>query len=176
MTVNLRPRWVGTGLCAMAFVLAGSPAHAKTPRLPSLVAHGRYLAVVGGCNDCHTAGYAASGGKVAQKKWLAGSALGWHGPWGTTYPPNLRLFMQTLSLKQWIHFARTARLRPPMPFWSLRIMTIHDLTALYTFIRFLGPAGKPAPAYLPPGKRPHGPYVTWVVPSVPKVATARRPK
>jgi len=24
-------------------------------------------------------------------EWLLGSAIGWRGPWGTTYPPNLRL-------------------------------------------------------------------------------------
>lgn len=168
MTRNVRLHWMCTAVCAFAFVLASLPARAKRPPIPSLVAHGRYMAVVGGCNDCHTPGYAASGGKVSQEKWLVGSTLGWHGPWGTTYPPNLRLFMQTMTLRQWIHYARTARLRPPMPYWSLRTMTVHDLAALYAFIRHLRPLGKPAPAYLPPGKMPHGPYVTWVLPSKPQ--------
>lgn len=166
-----RPWWLYTGACAFALLLAGLPARAKSPSMSSLIAHGRYMAVVGGCNDCHTAGYPQSGGRIPLKKWLAGSALGWHGPWGTTYAPNLRLFMQTLTLKQWIHFARTARLRPPMPYWSLRTMSLHDLTALYAFIRYLGPIGKPAPAYLPPGKAPRAPYVTWVSPS--KASRAR---
>jgi len=163
--MNLRRRWLYTGAGAFALLLAGLPAQAKKPSMSSLVAHGRYMAVVGGCNDCHTTGYAQSGGRLAQKKWLTGSVLGWHGPWGTTYPPNLRLFMQTMTLRQWIHFARTARLRPPMPYWSLRTMSTRDLTALYAFIRYLGPSGKPAPAYLPPGKTPKGPYVTRVIPS-----------
>ncbi len=169
--MNLRFVLACFGACLSVVLLAGSHARAATPS-PALVAHGRYLAIIGGCNDCHTAGYASSGGRTPEKKWLEGSALGWHGPWGTTYPPNLRLFMQTMTLKQWIRFARTASLRPPMPVWSLRTMTAHDLAALYAFIRFLGPAGKVAPSYLRPGAMPHGPYVKWVIPPVKKLAAA----
>lgn len=168
--LNLRLGWVYTGVCALSLLLAGLPVQAKGPPHSALVARGRYLAVVGGCNDCHTAGYADSGGRVPERNWLAGSALGWHGPWGTTYPPNLRLFMQTMPLKRWIHFARTARLRPPMPYWSLRTMSVRDLTSLYAFVRSLGPMGDAAPAYLPPGKTPRRPYVTWVLPSTPRAA------
>lgn len=29
--------------------------------------------------------------------------------------PNLRLYMQTVSESQWLKFAKTAELRPPMP-------------------------------------------------------------
>lgn len=54
------------------------------------IERGRYLVKVGGCNDCHTAGYGMSAGKVPEKDWLQGDQLGWHGPWGTTYPTNLR--------------------------------------------------------------------------------------
>src|SRR5882672_998171 len=46
---------------------------------------GSYLAVIAGCNDCHTPGYAESGGKVPESQWLTGTLLGWSGPWGTTY-------------------------------------------------------------------------------------------
>ena len=56
------------------------------------IKRGRYVVMIGGCNDCHTAGYAPSGGKVPEKDWLLGDALGWNGPWGsTTYATNLRL-------------------------------------------------------------------------------------
>ena len=91
--------------------------------------------------------------------------MGWHGPWGTTYAPNLRHFMQTLSRQQWIHFARTRKLRPPMPYWALRAMSDRDLTAIYDFVRHLGPAGKAAPKYLTPDKQPKAPYVNWVLPT-----------
>ena len=36
------------------------------------IARGRYIAKIAGCNDCHTAGYALSGGKVPEKDWLHG--------------------------------------------------------------------------------------------------------
>jgi hypothetical protein len=36
-----------------------------------------------------------------------------------------------------------------------------DLRAMYRYIKSLGPAGKPAPAYLPPDKTPPQPYVAF---------------
>ena len=129
-----------------------------------LLKRGRYLVVIGGCNDCHTPGYAESGGHVPEKDWLTGSRLGWHGPWGTTYPPNLRLFMQGKTRAQWIKFAHSAQLRPPMPSWALHTLTDRDLSAIYAFIRHLGPGGRQAPAFIPPGQTPPEPYVSWPSP------------
>jgi mono/diheme cytochrome c family protein len=125
---------------------------------------GRYLVVIGSCNDCHTPGYAPSGGKVPEKDWLVGDQLGWRGSWGTTYPPNLRLFMQTLSEAQWVKFAKTSELRPPMPSPALHSMTDADLRAVYRYIRHLGLAGAEAPAYVPPDKEPPPPYVQFPAP------------
>ena len=59
---------------------------------------GRYLVVLGGCNDCHTPGYAASGGATPEAQWLLGDALGYLGPWGTTYPSNLRSYFAALGV------------------------------------------------------------------------------
>ncbi len=33
--------------------------------------------------------------------------------------------------------------------------------ALYRYVRHLGPAGTPAPAYVPPGRTPTGPVVQF---------------
>jgi mono/diheme cytochrome c family protein len=121
-----------------------------------LVARGKYLAMIAGCNDCHTPGYMATNGQVDEGAWLTGDALGWHGPWGTTYPPNLRLTVQNLTEAQWLAFARAPK-RPPMPWYALRDMTDEDVVAIYRYIRHLGPAGKPAPAALPPGQEPPEP-------------------
>jgi mono/diheme cytochrome c family protein len=125
---------------------------------------GRYLAVIAGCNDCHTAGYLLSEGKVPEKEWLTGDRLGWNGPWGTTYAPNLRLFMRDMSEDQWLKVAHTLKLRPPMPWYAVNQMTTRDLRAIYRLVRSLGPAGEPAPAYLPPGKTPEGPYIIFPQP------------
>jgi len=134
-----------------------------------LLKRGRYLVVIGGCNDCHTPGYAESGGHVPERDWLTGSRLGWHGPWGTSYPPNLRLFMQGRTRVQWIKFAHSARLRPPMPSWALHTLTDRDLSAIYAFIRHLGPRGHKAPDFIAPGQAPPEPYVSW--PGPPHKAT-----
>ena len=58
------------------------------------IERGRYMAITGGCNDCHTAGFAPNEGKIPEKDWLLGSGpLGYSGPWGTTYATNLRLLI-----------------------------------------------------------------------------------
>lgn len=128
------------------------------------VERGRYLVRIAGCNDCHTTGYAQRGGRTPEKEWLTGSPVGWRGPWGTTYPTNLRLFLQGLSEDQWLKIAKTAEFRPPMPWFALHDMTTQDLRMIYRFIRYLGPAGKPAPAFVPPGQEPKGAYVLFPPP------------
>jgi mono/diheme cytochrome c family protein len=125
-----------------------------------LVDRGRYLVRTAGCNDCHTPGYAEGGGNVPEAAWLTGTGLGWAGPWGTTYPINLRLFMQTLSADQWLNIARQPA-RPPMPWFALRDMTDADLLAIYHYVRSLGPAGEHAPAYVPPGQPSATPVVKF---------------
>lgn len=119
---------------------------------------GRYLVKTAGCNDCHTPDYVAKAGRVDESRWLIGSQMGWQGPWGTTYPPNLRLFTQRITPEEWLSVARRPT-RPPMPWFALRDMTDEDLLAIYHFTRSLGPAGSMAPAFLPPGQRASTPVV-----------------
>ena len=138
------------------------PRHAAAqehPRGP--VALGRYLVRIAGCNDCHTAGYGQSGGKVPESQWLMGDSLGWNGPWGTTYASNLRIYFAAISETQWLHLARTKEWRPPMPWFNLRTMSDKDLRAIYRYVRAAGAAGQPAPAYVPPGTLPAGPVVRF---------------
>ena len=37
------------------------------------IKRGRYLVQIGGCNDCHTAGYAETAGNVPTDAWLTGT-------------------------------------------------------------------------------------------------------
>jgi mono/diheme cytochrome c family protein len=122
---------------------------------------GRYLVRIAGCNDCHTPGYAEAAGNVPETQWLTGDKLGWRGPWGTTYAINLRLYMQNLSEDQWVKVAKTSQSRPPMPWFTLHAMNEQDLRAIYRLIRYLGPAGEPAPAFVPSGQEPKGPYILF---------------
>lgn len=124
---------------------------------------GKYLVTIGGCNDCHTPGYLLSEGKTPEELWLTGSSFGWRGPWGTTYPPNLRMLMQTFTEDQWVSFAKSLKARPP-PWFVLNKMKDKDLRAIYRYVRHLGPGGKPAPAYVPPDKEPNPPYALFPPP------------
>lgn len=147
------------GLSAAVVILAwlvGVPGAAQAGDDP-LVARGRYLVTIAGCNDCHTPGYHMTG-QADESVWLTGDVVGFHGPWGTTYPPNLRLTVQNLTEEQWLVFARMPR-RPMMPWWALRDMTDEDVVAIYRYVKHLGPAGKPAPAALPPGQDPPEPVI-----------------
>lgn len=138
------------------------------------VERGRYIAQVAGCNDCHTPNYAMSGGTVPEKDWLIGDHVGWKGPFGTTYPANLRIALGKLSEDQWVHLAKNARFRPPMPWFALRDMSEDDLRSLHRFVRSLGDPGQPAPAYLPPGVPPKGPVFTFPEPPAPPQKAASR--
>jgi hypothetical protein len=72
--------------------------------------------------------------------------------------------MPHLSEAQWVQMAQHLQTRPPMPWFVLRHMTPADLHAIYHFIRSLGPAGDPAPAYLPPAQESPPPYVRFPEP------------
>jgi mono/diheme cytochrome c family protein len=125
------------------------------------IERGRYLVKITGCNDCHTPGYAQRGGDVPESQWLIGDRLGHKGPWGTTYPTNLRLYLKPLSEDQWVQKARTLQTRPPMPWFAVREIADDDLRAMYRFMSQLGPAGKPAPPFVPPGREVNPPFVQW---------------
>jgi len=142
-------------------VAAQTGSKSAAPAQRALIERGRYLVKTSGCNDCHTPGYATSGGQVDEKLWLTGDTLGWNGPWGTTYPTNLRLWMRDYTEASWLAKARSFRPRPPMPWFNVHAMTDADLRALHRYITSLGPAGEPAPAYLPPGQAPTGPVVKF---------------
>ena len=129
-----------------------------------MVERGRYLTKITGCNDCHTPGYLLSEGKVSENLWLTGDKFGWRGPWGTTYGSNLRLFVKGMTEKEWVAIARTLVRRPTMPWFNLNAMNEQDLKAIYQFIRYLGPSGEPAPAYVPPDQEPKTPYALFPTP------------
>lgn len=143
-------------LCLTASAMAAEP---QRPRNP--IDLGRYLVKTSGCNDCHSPGYIQQAGNTPESTWLTGDALGWSGPWGTTYATNLRLLLANMSEAQWLSHARSMEPRPPMPWFNVRAMSKEDLQAIYQYVRTLGPAGKPAPAFVPPGQPTSGPVVQF---------------
>jgi mono/diheme cytochrome c family protein len=146
---------------AAAAMLAAAAASAAGPAGDA--ARGKYLVQIAVCNDCHTEGYALAAGQVEESKWLTGDAVGWRGPWGTTYAANLRLSADRLTADEFVKLARSP-LRPPMPFFNLRAMSDADVKSIYAYLKHLGPAGEPVPAYVPPDKTPAGPFVQFPSP------------
>jgi len=152
---------VRTLIIVAALVASGAEAQEKVAKASADVNRGRYLVATSGCNDCHTPGYPVSGGKVDEKLWMTGDKLGWRGPWGTTYASNLRLTASRMTETQFVALARNPQLRPPMPWFVLRDMNERDVRAIYRYLKHAGPAGEPAPAYVPPDKTPNPPFVQF---------------
>ena len=148
-------------LAALACSFSTTAASADQGPAVRSIERGRYLVRIAGCNDCHTPGYPESGGTVPEKEWLTGNPVGFRGPWGTTYPANLRLIMARLNETDWVRLAHTTQLRPPMPWFALRDMSEADLRDIHRFIRYLGPAGSPAPQFVGPGETPAGPVIQF---------------
>lgn len=158
------------GAMFAGLALLAQSAFAAAPLADSAsIQRGRYLVQTSGCNDCHTPGYMQMDGHVPEAQWLTGDSLGWQGPWGTTYPANLRLLLSSLSEQQWLARARQP-MRPPMPSPSLRAMTDNDLRAIFRYVRSLGATGSAVPAYVPPGGTVATPYFDFTPKNLPPVA------
>jgi len=144
---------------ATAVAVSMAPGVAKSTGADSSeIDRGRYMGLTGHCNNCHTTGYARNQGNVPEQEWLLGNPVGSRTPAGTAYASNLRLSVQDFTEDQWVHYAKTTKPRPPMPWWSLHNTTEQDLRAMYLYIKHLGPAGHPVPQFVPPDQEPAPPY------------------
>jgi mono/diheme cytochrome c family protein len=107
-------RRIGILVAAASMLAATGPAWARESSDVADIARGRSLVLMGGCNDCHTPGFAEAGLSVPEAQWLTGSAVGFQGPWGVSYGSNLRLLLDGLGEAEWLVLARRTW-RPPMP-------------------------------------------------------------
>lgn len=137
------------------------------------VARGKYLVTVMGCNDCHTPG--TFYGAPDMKRFLAGSEMGWAGPWGTVYAANLTSDPQT-GLGKWseAEIAKTIRtgnrpdgrqLAPVMPWMNFASLTDADALAIAAYLKTLPPVTHAVPAPVAPGETPKGPVLVFPPPS-----------
>ena len=140
----------------------------KTPTKEEMVARGKYLAEIGGCHDCHTEGYSEAEGKIDPEKALKGSSIGFRGPWGTTYPTNLRSVARALSERGFVAYIKHMRAQPPMPWYNLRVLNESDIRSLYQYIKSLGDPGEGTPQALLPNEEPKTPYIPFAPPQMPK--------
>lgn len=161
MNKMFRKLTVAAILSGAAFAANASSSNQKA------IKHGEFLVGYGGCQDCHTPGWGENGGHAPKNELLTGGGMNFQGPWGTTYPPNLRLYFDKLTAQEWIQNARTLKTRPAMPYWIFRYLSDKDLSDIYAYIHSLGPAGKPAHPDVPPGQDAPPPYLKLVLPPAP---------
>lgn len=145
----------------LMFVASLSDSRVYAGTADETATRGRYLVLIGGCNDCHTPFYSERAGQIPESDWLTGQQVGFLGPWGTSYPSNLRISVDQMDEAQFTARARSEML-PPMPWFNLRAMSDTDLSAIYQFVKSLGSAGVPAPPYVAPGGEPKTPYIVFV--------------
>jgi mono/diheme cytochrome c family protein len=138
-----------------------------------LIARGKQIATVSGCNDCHTPGTLF--GAPDFDRTLAGSELGWSGPWGTTYARNLTPDPETglgyYKAHEIVAAIKSGKrldgqpMLPPMPWQNLLALSDEDLNALAEYLESLPPISHAVPERLPPGKAPSGSFLTFPAPS-----------
>lgn len=155
-------RWTLLGAAVVGILAFAAASHGTSSPDP-LIERGHYLVAFGSCNDCHTPGWRESDGAIPVSRWLTGSNLGYRGPWGTSYPANVRLEFQQISEDQWLFMVHTRSGHWPMVWPDLRALSKNDQRAIYRFVRSLGPRGEEAPADIRPGVEPTTPYI-WIVP------------
>ena len=155
--------WMG----AIAGVALGLVPLAATAAGEVSVQRGEQVSITGGCHDCHTAGYNESGGKIDPATALKGIAVGWQGPWGTTYAKNLRLTAERTE-DGFLQYLKEFTALPPMPYYNVHAMDESDIRSLYQYIKSLGDPGEQVPEPLPPGQEPKTPYVVAAPPIMPK--------
>ena len=136
------------------------------------VARGKYLAVVGGCTDCHTPGYFF--GKPDEKRYLGGSEVGFEIPgMGVFHGSNLTPDKET-GLGKWsdaeIVLAMQTGVRPDkrilapiMPWKALAQLTKDDAMAIVSYLRSIPAVKNKVPGPFGPSEKPTS-FVMKIVP------------
>jgi mono/diheme cytochrome c family protein len=138
----------------------------------ALIERGRYLVTIMDCGGCHTPG--ALAGKPDSARGLAGSDIGFGGPFGVVYPKNLTPDAET-GLGAWTEAeidravrrgqSRDGRpLVPIMPWPSYGVLSDADARAVSAYLKSLPPVRFAVPKDLKPGERPTAPYLMLVEP------------
>ena len=173
-------------------VSAGSGTRAKAaaakPTPAALLAQGRYLVTIMACNDCHTPG--TFYGAPDASRFLAGSEMGWGGPWGVAYAANLTPDAET-GLGKWTEaqIAKALRTgnRPDgrqlaaiMPWQDFAALSDHDALAIAAYLKSLPPVKHAVPKPVEPGQPVQGPVAVfpapsaWDAPRTPPSATEKK--
>ena len=162
----------GIALAALAAATSGSPTPGRPTNDAERLARGEYLVTIGGCHDCHTPGMIYGAPDFGRA--LAGSEIGWKGPWGITFPRNLTPDRETglgtwseddivRALRAGMRPDRT-RVLPPMPWPNYARLSDADAYAIAAYLKSLPPVEHRVPDRLAPGVPANGPVFTLPTP------------
>jgi len=154
--------WHRLILLRRAALIAAFPviaAHAADPQ----VERGKYLAEIGGCNDCHTPGYFL--GHPDMTRYLGGSDVGFGisgiGVFvGRNLTPDNETGIGTWTAQQIVTAITTGKrpdgriLAPIMPWRGLSALTQPDALALAAFLKSLPPVSNKVPGPFGPDEQP----------------------
>ncbi len=163
-------------LVAIVTTLSCATTAEKTPApmtQADKLARGEYLTTIMGCNDCHTPGTLYGAPDFSRK--LAGSELGWVGPWGTSYARNLTPDAET-GIAAWseddiVKTIRTGQradgteVLPPMPWPMYTNLSDDDAYSIAAYLKSLPAVSHKVPDKAPPGTKPA--KHDWVLPEPP---------
>jgi mono/diheme cytochrome c family protein len=133
----------GIALAAVATVAAATTLLPMAAQAESQIERGHYLAVVAGCNDCHTPGFFL--GNPDRAKYLGGSDVGFEIPGLGVFPGRNITPDKETGIGNWtdeqIATALTTGKRPDgrqlaaiMPYPSFINMTKEDVAAIIAFL------------------------------------------
>lgn len=158
--------------CAVLSLCAGPLLATVADADDELVERGRYLVTIMDCTGCHTGG--ALIGQPDPARFLAGSGIGFGGPFGIVYPPNLTSDKET-GLGNWTDEEILAAVRegrrpdgrvliPVMPWPSYGVLTDDDAKAMIAYLRSLKPVSFAAPKPVGPGEKATAPFLSLAQP------------
>ncbi|HEY6194340.1 MAG TPA: cytochrome c [Candidatus Eisenbacteria bacterium] len=169
------------GLCLLAISCSTNKPSATAVARPDPVVRGRYLVTIMSCNDCHTPGYFYGAPDTLRR--LAGSDLGWVGPWGVVHARNLTPDSATgigsWTIEQIVTALRSGntpsgvQLAPIMPWENYSsILDQDDAMAIASYLKSLPPVTHKNLDRIPPTAKPSGatiafpPPPAWDVPPI----------
>jgi mono/diheme cytochrome c family protein len=149
---------------AIAALAAAGAALALLPRAQadSQVDRGKYLVVLGGCNDCHTPSFFF--GKPDMARYLGGSDVGFEIPGLGVFPGRNITPDKETGIGSWtdeqIAAALTTGKRPDgrelapiMPYHAFSYLTKEDVGAIVAFLRSIPAVKNEVPGPFKPGDK-----------------------
>ncbi len=158
---------------AVSAIAASSMASAPVRADDDEIARGKYLVTLGGCNDCHTAGYRV--GKPDMARYLGGADFAFETPGlGFFVPPNLTPDKAT-GLGDWSREEIVTALQtgarpdgrilsPVMPWRNFASMTKQDAFAVAAYLQALSPVDHKVPGPFGIDESPTVPVLKFVPP------------